>query len=118
MTAKKSKKSPVDLRRQFIDQAWDILQKYIEQLAEDSQIKDSDPRTCSTVIKTLLESIDRAGSNLPEEEVEIELPDIPEKAIEEAMRICFPELAPSGNVTKIVRARAGVSDRQAAGVAP
>ena len=110
----KKKKAPGELRREFIEKAWEILWNYLERLAETALIEATDARASAGVVKTLLEGIDRAHENLPEENPEIELPEIPEKALEEALRICFPELLPGSPAAQPRRARTGVSDRPAA----
>jgi len=107
-------KSPLDLRREFVEKAWEILWGYLDRLAEPATIESTDARASAGVVKTLLEGIDRAEENLPEEATEIELPEIPEKALEEALRICFPRGTQAEPVPKLRKARSGVSDRPAA----
>ena len=112
----KKKKASGELRREFVEKAWEILWSYLDRLAQTDLIEATDSRASAGVVKTLLEGIDRAQENLPEENPEIELPEIPEKALEEALRICFPELLPGSNAAPPRRIRTGVSDRPA--VAP
>jgi len=115
---KKRKKSPGKIRADFADRAWRILWTYLERLEDPEVLAKSDARICAGVVKTLLESVNRAAEHTQEEEPEIELPDIPEKALEEAMRICFPELLPRAPAAPPRAKRTRVHDRQAAAPAP
>jgi len=107
----RKKKSVIELKKQFLKRAWEILWSYMERLSDAEVIEHTDSRGSATVVKTLFEAINRAQENVPDQEVEIELPEIPEAALDEALRICFPELLPSPSAARTRRKRTGVSDR-------
>gem|GEM_PF-2707925 len=110
----KIKKSPEELQRMLHFRAWEILWRYMDRLGDPEVIEATDARASAGVVKTLLEGINRAQENLPEEEAKIELPEIPEKALEEALHICYPELLPGTPVKKTRSTRTRVSDRPGA----
>ena len=114
MASRKKKKNASELRKDFTEKAWEALWSYMDRLTDPEVIAKADSKASAGVVKTLLESIDRAQGNITEEVEEIEIPEIPEKAIEEAMRICFPQIVPSAPAPRTRRTGTRVPDRPAA----
>lgn len=81
MVAQK-KFDPAEMRRNLLEKGWTILMKYLEHLDDPKLITATDARVGALVVKTLFDSMDKAETGAPLEE-EIELPQIPEKILEQ-----------------------------------